>query len=77
MLGAAKMLQVRSLVFLVFSTKLASVSLHYCPLPFRSLLGDSLKKKKDEGSNLWQGSKLLLIANSLKYHFPRAPGPAC
>ena len=37
----AQMLQVSNLVFLVFSAKLASVTLHYCHLPFRSLLCDS------------------------------------
>lgn len=31
-------------------------------------------KKEGKGSNLWQGSSLLLIANSLKYHFPGAAG---
>lgn len=76
-------LQVSSLVFLVFSARLASVTLHYCHLPFRSLRCDSFlnnilkKKKKGKGSGLWQGSKLLLIANSVKYHFPGATGPVC
>lgn len=65
---------VSNLVFLVFPAKLASVTLYYCHLPFRSLLGDSFLNKKGKGSNLWQGSRLLLIANSLKYHFPGAAG---
>lgn len=74
---AAETLQVRNSVFLVLSAQPASVTLHYCPRPFWSLLSDSLKKKRGGGSNLWQGSKLLLIANSLKYHFAGAAGPVC
>ena len=38
---SVRMLQVSGLVFLVFSAKLASVTLHYCHLPFRSLHCDS------------------------------------
>lgn len=46
---AAETLQVRNSVFLVLSAQPASVTLHYCPRPFWSLLSDSLKKKKGGG----------------------------
>ena len=39
--ASVRMLQVSGLVFLVFSARPASVTLHYCHLPFRSLHRDS------------------------------------
>lgn len=39
--AAGRTLQVSGLVVLVFSARLASVTLHYCHLLFRSLRGDS------------------------------------
>lgn len=43
--ASVRMLQVSGLVFLVFPARPASVTLHYCHLPFRSLHHDSFLNK--------------------------------
>lgn len=64
------MLQVSDLVFPMFPAKLASVTLHYCHLPFTFLVCDSFLNKKRQGKQ-----SVARIQASLNCKFPEVPLP--